>query len=265
MGTLPQDLSLPTSRNRPYSPTMSTVPTSWRHRDKVTSTHWVWVEHSPTREAGWYTQQAGTWLRYQPDDSVQTQSQVRRHEGAARHYYTDYYDPLTGCTWTWFDTTNHYDEGWWAYSREGWTRYSPGPPRPSGVPHGGLAHAPPPPRATSQPVVNLQVHMHPLPRMHAHAAQPMHHMALFGETGGSRLNFNPEGYQTQRDHLPMWLDVPVLPTWDMAHARAAMTAYTGYQVDSTVLQERQAVGQTQEQGSTPESFTCTTNEQPALE
>jgi hypothetical protein len=116
-------------------------------------------------------------------------------------------------------------------------------------------------------VVNLQVHMHPLPRMHAHchAAQPMHHMALFGETGGSRLNFNPEGYQTQRDHLPMWLDVPVLPTWDMAHARAAMTAYTGYQVDSTVLQERQAVGQTQEQGSTPESFTCTTNEQPALE
>ena len=93
----------------------------------------------------------------------------------------------------------------------------------------------------------------------------MHHMALFGETGGSRLNFNPEGYQTQRDHLPMWLDVPALPTWDMAHARAAMTAYTGYQVDSTVLQERQAVGQTQEQGSTPESFTCTTNEQPALE
>jgi len=81
MGTLPQDLSLPTSRNRPYSPTMSTVPTSWRHRDKLTSTHWVWVEHSPTREAGWYTQQAGTWLRYQPDDSVQTQSQVRRHEG----------------------------------------------------------------------------------------------------------------------------------------------------------------------------------------
>ena len=145
MGTLPQDLSLPTSRNRPYSPTMSTVPTSWRHRDKVTSTHWVWVEHSPTREAGWYTQQAGTWLRYQPDDSVQTQSQVRRREGAARHYYTDYYDPLTGCTWTWFDTTNHYDEGWWAYSREGWTRYSPGPPRPSSVPHGGLAHAPPPP------------------------------------------------------------------------------------------------------------------------
>ena len=173
MGTLPQDLSLPTSRNRPYSPTMSTVPTSWRHRDKLTSTHWVWVEHSPTREAGWYTQQAGTWLRYQPDDSVQTQSQVRRHEGAARHYYTDYYDPLTGCTWTWFDTTNHYDEGWWAYSREGWTRYSPGPPRPSGVPHGGLAHAPPP-RATSPPVVNLQVHMHPLPRMHAHchAAHP---------------------------------------------------------------------------------------------
>ena len=44
-----------------------------------------------------------------------------------------------------------------------------------------------------------------------------------------------------------------------------MTAYTGYQVDSTVLQERQAVGQTQEQGSTPESFTCTTNEQPTLE
>jgi hypothetical protein len=81
MGTLPQDLSLPTSRNRPYSPTMSTVPTSWRHRDKVTSTHWVWVEHNPTKEAGWYTQQAGTWLRYQPDDSVQTQSQVRRHEG----------------------------------------------------------------------------------------------------------------------------------------------------------------------------------------
>jgi len=49
-----------------------------------------------TREAGRYTQQVGTWLRYQPDDSVQTQSQVRRHEGAARHYYTDYYDPLTG-------------------------------------------------------------------------------------------------------------------------------------------------------------------------
>ena len=114
-------------------------------------------------------------------------------------------------------------------------------------------------------MVNLQVHMHPLPRMHAHAAQPMHHMALFGEIGGSRLNFNPEGYQTQRDHLPMWLDVPVLPTCYMAHARAAMTAYTGYQVDSTVLQERQAVGQTQEQGSTPESFTCTANEQPALD
>jgi hypothetical protein len=63
----------------------------------------------------------------------------------------------------------------------------------------------------------------------------------------------------------MWLGVPVLPTWGMAHARAAMTAYAGDQVDSTVLQERQAVGQTQEKGSTPESFTCTTNEQPALE
>ena len=92
-----------------------------------------------------------------------------------------------------------------------------------------------------------------------------HQMALFGETGGSRLKFNPEGYQTQRDHLPMWLDVPVLPTaWDMAHARAAMTAYTGYQVDNT-MHERQAVGQTQEQGSTPESFTCTANAQPTSE
>ena len=63
----------------------------------------------------------------------------------------------------------------------------------------------------------------------------------------------------------MWLDVPALPTWDMAHARAATTVYIGYQVDSTVLQERQAVGQTQEQGSTPESFTCTTHEQQTLE
>ena len=84
----------------------------------------------------------------------------------------------------------------------------------------------------------MQVHMHPLPRMHAHchAAQPMHHMALFSETGGSLLNFNPEGYQTQRDYLPMRLDVPALTAWDMAHARAAMTAYTGYLVDSAVLQ-----------------------------
>jgi hypothetical protein len=43
-GTLPQDHQRGTEANSPYTPRLTKLPESWRHRDRTTGAHWVWLK-----------------------------------------------------------------------------------------------------------------------------------------------------------------------------------------------------------------------------
>jgi hypothetical protein len=123
-GTLPQDHQRGTEANSPYTPRLTKLPESWRHRDRTTGAHWVWVEAIVTREPGWYTQEAGRWRRYTGYDA--TLPSAPGHGQARAGQSGIHYDSLTGSFWTWYDAGMDYQAGWWMKAEDVWIKYDPG-------------------------------------------------------------------------------------------------------------------------------------------
>ena len=231
-GTLPQDHQRGTEANNPYTPRLTKLPESWRHRDRTTGAHWVWVEASVTREPGWYTQEAGRWRRYTGYDA--TLPSAPGHEQARAGQSGIHYDSLTGSFWTWYDAGMDYQAGWWMKAEDVWIKYDPAAdPRP--VATGSSPH-----RTAGQQQERVTIHL----VIHDRAAG-MRHMAPDRPAPISTQAPQPQGADwwhgidvANQAALPMWTGYPVLPTWEMAGFLAAQAQLRDAQAGAQAQHEQ---------------------------